>query len=252
MINEIAFTQFKVIWELFDRKIIELGGSPFLIDPLRQYYPIEYPKTMSLEETRITFFNKLNAWGEIHRLKPELITLGEFTFKDGNKIEFKDFKDPQLKESRIFIINSFYNLCCLTMYRTTIEELIYWANKDETCENIPKHKNTDSFCKLIKLNDAFLLADWSYNILFGAISSKNEYFFKKLAKSLNQRIPEKRFDTARTWLGTILLWYLGGKEMKRRDFMLFLKEHKILQTDMEELSFNAMLSNLRLTKKLTI
>lgn len=251
MINEFAFSQFKKVWELFDKKVFELGGSSFLIDPFKPYFPLKYPLELTREKAELSLHEGLFEWGFLAQAKPELITIGEIPLKSGEVYKFQIPKNPRIAKSRQFIFYAFFNICCLAIHKQTLEELIFEAYYKFPDEQYLLSREK-AFTKLVGISNSFLLTGWTYNILFQAISIEDKVFFRNLSKAINKNIPYERFNSARTWLGTTLLWYLGGKDMKRRDFMLFLSKEKILSPQMEELSFNVMISKLKLKKDLLI
>jgi hypothetical protein len=231
--------------------MFDARGSMFTIEPFEKYFSIEYADSLTNESASAMLHMQLRKWGKIERENHPPQTR-EVILEDGKKVNIPHFHDPELEWSRKFIIGSFYNICCLGSHQLSIEELIFLANTYRKSIDAAE-ESKDAFCKLLGISRAFLLAEWAKNIFHKAISNDDDELFKKISRWINENTPIKRFDTARTWLGTTLLWYLGGKDIKpRREFMLFLREKGILSIHMEEDSFNAMLSNLKLSKDFNI
>ncbi|MCH9032334.1 MAG: hypothetical protein IIB00_08765 [candidate division Zixibacteria bacterium] len=160
--------------------------------------------------------------------------------------------DSEHEWSRAFVKSAFYNLCCLATYGKTIEELIFDSNQSRLSPHcsIPQLK---SFAKLMSFNKSFLLAEWVQRMIFKAISNDDKRFFQYLSKALVKDAAKLRFITAKVWLGTALLWYLGGKDIRpRQKFLQLLQNKEIISRRYDELSFRAMLGNLGLTKRRSI
>ena len=49
MISEIARLHFIEIWKLFDRRMLDVGGSMFLIEPFKQYFSLDFAKDLTPE-----------------------------------------------------------------------------------------------------------------------------------------------------------------------------------------------------------
>ncbi|MCH7878033.1 MAG: hypothetical protein IH914_01800 [candidate division Zixibacteria bacterium] len=247
MISDTALKHFDQLWELFDKKLLDAGGSMFLIDPLREFLPKSFADGLTAESAKIRLHQNLARWGEIEQADHEIEVLEEHQFDDGGVFQLTQFKDPDVRWTREFIFTAFYNLCCLATHKVTIEELIV-----ESCGEPNFSPMTDNsrkaFLRLIALSNTFLLSEWAQDLIHRAIANSDTKFFKGLCTSLMKNTARDRFEVARTWLGVTLLWYLGGKDFTRRDFMLLLRKKDIISRSLEELSFNAMLSKLKLIK----
>jgi len=251
MISETALKHFDQLWILFDRSWLDAKGSMFLIEPFQHYFPTGFVDKLTEEEARIMLHKSLLEWGKIEQQEHE-VEIRYLELPDGRQIPDPRFKDPKVRWSRSFILTAYYDLCCLATHKKSIEELIYIANKYRNRE--PEgDDDIKAFYKLVGISKSFLLAEWTHGIISRAVSKRDEEFFKGLCKWLKEDTSTKRFDTARIWLGTTLLWYLGGKDITpRRNFMLLLRKKGIISSQLDELSFNAMLSKLRLLRDLVI
>lgn len=250
MISEIAFRRFDQIWKLFDRSMFEMRGSMFLIEPFEQFFSFEFADSLTKNDAKTHFHRRLDRWGQIERVEhPPDIRIE--TLSDGTEIQFSEFNNPELKRSRLFILSSFYNLCCLGSHHVTIEELIFEAVQYRN--EIPATNSSRiAFLNLVGISRSFLLAEWGQDIMRRAISNDDDKLFQKLSCWINEDTTRKRFDTAKTWLGTTLLWYLGGKDLHpRSEFMALLQQKGVLSSHMAEDSFRGMLSLLGLLKNLT-
>ena len=245
-LSVIPLRNFEEIWKLFDRKMFQLGGSLFLVEPLENYFTIDFVSGLDKDRAKLLFHEDLTKWGEIEQTDHEKEIIDTIEFPDGTKHSITQFKDPNVRWARKFILTAFYNLCCLAARKITIEELIFIAN------TIPNTKNSKeinkAFFELIGISNSFLSAEWARQIIQRAVSNRDTKFFKELSKWLIKDIPSERFITARTWLGTTMLWYLGGKDIPRRDFMIVLRDYKLIPKGKDEYSFNAELSKLKLIK----
>lgn len=250
MISKIALNRFDRIWKLFDRTMFELRGSMFLIEPFEQFFTIDFAKSLTEESAKSEFHRKLNRWGQIERVE-HIPDMRIETLSDGTEIRFSEFSNPELKWSRTFILSSFYNLCCLGSHHVTIEELIFEAIQYRN--EIPATNSSRiAFLNLVGISKSFLLAEWGQDIIRRAISNDDEELFKKLSRWINEDTTKKRFNTAKSWLATTLLWYLGGKDLHpRNEFMTLLQQRGLLSSHMSEDSFRGMLSLLGLLKNLT-
>lgn len=247
MITESANTHFDELWTLFDGVILDVKGSMYLIDPFKKFFTQSFADGLSLEDARIHLHNEMMKWGETESLEHEIEVFDRHTFEDGQIIELKRFKDKETRTSREFILSAFYNLCCLAANKKTIEELIFTSLSDPN--SIPMSENSrKAYSRIIAFSNSFLLAEWSQKFIHRAVANSDEEFFKTLSKSIKKNTAIDKFPVARTWLGTILLWYLGGKDLKRCDFLTILNEKSIVAPSLDLPSFNAMLSKLHLIK----
>lgn len=247
MLTENSIHHFDELWKLFDRTVLDIGGSMFLVDPFKEYFPQSFVNSLNAEDARTLLHRKMTKWGDLEQLEHEIEVYHEHKFEDGQVARLTRFKEPEIRSSRGFILSAFYNLCCLAANKQTIEELVFLANTDS--DSIPMSESSrNAFMKLVALSNSFLLAEWAQNQIHRAVSNSDEEFFKALSKNLKMNTAVEKFPVARSWLGTILLWYLGGKDLKRRDFMLLLRKKDVIADSLQEPSFNAMLSKLKLIK----
>ena len=154
--------------------------------------------------------------------------------------------------TKIFFLTAFYNLCSLEAHKASLEELIFEAVQARRLER-PEKPHLDAMRRLFGISKSFLLAEWFQDLYSKAISNSNNEFVHKLSLWLDQKpIPHDRFVTIKPWLGTTLLWYLGGMDLPRREFMSLLQKMNILSKGAEQLTFNATITKLRLIKGLHI
>lgn len=228
-----------------------MSGSMFTIEPLRKYFPMSFADSLTEDSAISRFHAGLDTWGRLELAYKGPKTRTE-TLDDGTEVIVPEFPDRDEWESRFFILDSFYNLCCLGTNYKTIEQLVFLANMYRS-EMPAKKASRDAFLRLLGVSRSFLLAEWSQDILMRAISNNDEVLFKHLPRWLNENIPVRRFNTVMIWLGTTLLWYLGGKDIyPRKQFLWFLKQKGIVSKRMSSESFKAMLSNLGLTRNLSV
>lgn len=246
MITEIALKHFDQIWALFDQKMFDFRGSMFLIDPFEQYFPRRFAEELTQETARDTLRLNLVRWGEIEQREHEIEVVSELRSPDGLVYPKTQFKDPDVLWARRFVVTAFYNICSLATYKMTIEELIYMTWQQTTEQN-PSATGIHPFHRLLGISNSFLLAEWADDLFRKAIANDDRIFFKKMQRWLIEDTAVERFDTARNWLGVILLWHLGGKDIKpRRTFMNLLQQKGLLSKDKDESVFNAELRKFHL------
>lgn len=256
-INEPAMIWFDSLWDFFDNHWRNAGGINYKIWPFEQYFSMKFVNTLNENKAKTHFRHQLERWGEIEQNPPIFEKPQYFQIPGGPKLQRPPRTDSDHEWAFKFVFNSFYNLCCLARYNVTIEELIFIANKYRLSHNVSKQELDEinaqalgAFRKLISLSNSFLLAKWVQKMIYKAIANNDKQFFHYLSLDLEKDTSFEKYDTARAWLGTILLWYLGGKDIRpRKMFMAILQEKTILSKDMTWESFKAMLSNLGLTKK---
>lgn len=251
-ISEIALKHFDEIWWLFDRRLFEFRGSMFLIEPFKRYFPLKLVDRLTEKDAKNSLRKDMEKWGQIEQNEHEKEIVKERELPDGGVSKRTQFKDPEVRWARVFILTSFYNLCCLAAHKKTIAELIFEAYQ-YCAQDTPPAGSRKAFYKLLGITNSFLLAEWAREIFYKAIANDDRAFFKGVSKSLNEDTMSKRFDTARPWIGTTMLWYLGGKNIfPRKEFMELLRQKKVISGSMKAESFKAMLSNLGLTKDLSV
>lgn len=225
-----------------------MGGTLLRVYPLKRYFSNEFADSLTEEQAGAYLHLELAEWGRIERQEPRLEKQRYFKIPGGPKIPEPRKMDIEHEWSRAFIKSAFYNLCCLATYGETIEELVYTANQSRSSQHctIPQLK---SLKRLVSFSKSFILAEWVQRMIFKAISNEDHRFFQYLSKALVRDTAAPRFHTAKTWLGTVLLWYLGGKDIRpRQKFLQLLQDKGILPHTFDEFSFRAMLYNLGLTK----
>lgn len=252
MIGDIALAHFDRLWELFDKNWLEFGGSQFLIEPFEHLFSQAFANELTEEDARYGLHRGLLRWGEIEQSEHDIEIVEELEFPDGGKMPLTRFKNPKVRWSRSFILTAFYSLCCLQANRASLEELIFKAVQARHATGFEKDQLVALRC-LLGISKSFILAEWFQDLAHKALSNSDDGFFHKISLWLKQKsVPRERFGTIRPWLGTTLLWYLGGKDLPRREFMLLLRTKGILSRQADELTFNAMISNLKLIKGLDI
>jgi len=246
-LNDITLMHFDQLWELFDKKLLDAGGSMFLINPFREFFPKSFADRMSPESAKTRLHQNLARWGEIEQAVHEIEVTEEHQFEDGSKFQLTQFKDSDVRWAREFIFTAFYNLCCLAANKQTIEELILISMSDPNSVPMSTTSRT-AFLRLIDFSNSFLLSEWAQDLIHRAVSNSDDKFFTGLSLSIKKNSAKAKFPVAKSWLGTILLWYLGGKNLKRREFMDILLDRKIISLYLDLPTFNAMLWELHLHK----
>jgi len=235
MLSSTSKMNFIQIWNLFVRNILDMKGSAFLVDPFKGYLKSSFLESLTSDLAHNNLHANLTKWGRVEQHEHKLEVTEIVTLSDGTKHKMTRFKDPDVRWARGFILTAFYNLLCLAAHKFTIEELIYIACiKNLGTKGEPSKEK--AFYWLIGISKSFLLAEWSNEILHTAIANSDEVFFKDLRRWLTENTPLKRFDIARRWLGTTMLWYLGGNKLKRREFMLLLREYNLISHEQDEQS----------------
>ena len=247
MISETALLHFDELWRLFEVRLLDARGSMFLIDPVREFFPKSFADGLTEENAKLRLHQNLKKWGEIEQSVHEVEVTEEHQFEDGSKFQLTQFKDSDVRWARKFILTAFYNLCCLAANKQSIEELIFISMSDPN--SIPMSTTSrKAFLRLIDFSNSFLLAEWTQDLIHRAVSNSDNKFFTGLSLSIKKNSAKAKFPVAKSWLGTILLWYLGGKNLKRREFMEILLDRKIISPYLDLPTFNAMLWELHLIK----
>lgn len=251
MLSKTALKHFNDIWKLFDSKMFSMRGYIFTIEPIEHFLTNQYANTLTEKEAKEGLHKNLIKWGQIEQSDHEIEVIEEYELPDGKKLQRTQFKDPDVRWARKFVFLAFYNLCSLAANKKTIEELILLAMRDRTKPERDR-KTITSYHRLLGINNAFLTAEWARDIILEAVANDNKSFFNSFNKWLVKDSLQEQFDIARTWLGAIMLWYLGGVEMPRREFIILLKQQKLISESLDELSFNAEINKLHLIKGLDI
>ncbi len=259
VIEKVAQNNFDGFWTMFDKRWAEFGGTVFYIHPFQGFFSKQFADELTEKTVRSRLHRQLEDWGRFAQQVP--------LFHENHP--FHDPKDPtslkpvlmlteEAKKYYWFIIGAYYNLCCLSTYKQTIEELVLAVNQYlrrdmPTMPDSTKERAYEAFRKLLSVSNSFLLAEWTQELIHKAVSNRDQDFFVLMSKALTCDMPSEHYYVARQWLGTALLWYLGGKDIKpRRRFLRFLKDKSIIPEQKEEEPFNADLSKLGLTKDLNI
>jgi hypothetical protein len=226
VISDVAVRHFDQVWSQFD-SILRQGGEWLVIDPLRHYFPTRFADRLTVAKAKRMLHEQLLKLGKIQQGEHEVVTLYHARLDDKTEIPFTRFKDPEVEWASTFVRTAFYNLCCLAAHGKTIEELIFEANKyrlgydtgDGQSEYVQKQidlmlqrrkRALRPIGRLISISNSSLLAKWMQDIITTAISNNDKQFFKVLSLSLSRDATTERFDTARTWLGRMLLSTRSG------------------------------------------
>ena len=250
-ISDRAIRRFDELWHYFDRQLIDFGGTYFLVYPYRPYFSQDFYEELTPKLAKVTFYRQLSEWGKAERTPATFEQTAAILTEHG--IEFPGIAKPDRHHAWAshFIYYAFGNICCIGAHNRTIEQLIYEVREHKGKEKIPK-ESVDAVRKLLSLSKSFLLAEWMHELVSKAISNGDQELFKGISRGLVANTIEDKFVTTRQWVGTVMLWFLGGAEITpRRRFLQILKQKKIVSPNMEETSFLAMLSKLGLTKNLT-
>lgn len=255
MISDIALRNFNKIWRLFGNKekgMLDAGGSNFLIEPFRQFFSSEFANSLTEESAHESFHLNMAKWGQIEQNEHETEIFEYMELPNGEKLPRTRFKDPSARWARTFIFSAFYNLCSISTNYNSIEELIYFAVKDKYVRDTDG-EDISAFIKLIELSNSFLIAEWGQEIIHKAISNNNREFFAKFSKAIEKNSAREKFDTIKRWMGVVMLWYLGGRDIKpRKLFLNYLQQNGVIAKGTKHDSFQSMLSNLGLTKNLNL
>lgn len=247
MFSEAGLRHFDQLWNLFDRKWFDLGGSKYLVQPLSRYLTQRYARSLRANRVGHYLHSQLERWGAVEQRAHEREGIVMNELPSGEKIEVGLTVAADVEDTRAFILGAFYNLCCLAAHKVTIEQLIFEATRKRKPKTIEDNRAIQqAFLKLVGISNAFVAAEWAQPIILTAVANWDQDFFNRLGRRLRENVPVKRFNTARTWLGTILLWYLGGKLLRRRELMLRLRNKGVLAHDVSELTFNRTLHKLGL------
>lgn len=177
--------------------------------------------------------------------------------------EARPIRDRNPNRDWWFIVGAYWNLCSVVTHRQTIEELIYQAagyKKDHRrvkggrIIQLPKRREEaiKAIRKLLSLSNSFMLAEWMQEFIFKAIANSDKEFFEAYSRGIKEDIPESRKDTVKTWLPTVMLWYLGGSEIKpRRKFKELLQQRNMLSPTLHlsDETFRSALANFGLTRR---
>lgn len=250
MISKTSEEHFDQLWSVFNQWWTDMGGTALRVNPLKRYFPNKFAESLTEEKAGAYLHLQLTEWGRIERKRLRLKKQKYFQVPEGGpRVPIPREMDKKHNWSRAFVRSAFYNLCCLATYGKTIEELVFTINESRSSRHctVPQLK---ALQRLISFSKSFLLAEWVQRMILKAISNEDDRFFLYLAKALVKDAAKPRFHTARQWLGTAVLWYLGGKDIHpRQEFVKFLKDKKILPNSIDETSFRAMLGNLGLTRQ---
>jgi len=229
MISPLAEEHFDQLWGLFDKNWLDFGGSQFLVEPFECLFSRAFADELTEETARYGLHRSLLRWGKIEQSEHDIEIEEELETPEGGKVQLTRFKDPEVRWSRSFILTTFYNLCCLQTNRASLEELIFKAAQARRATEFEKDC-LDALRRLFGISKSFVLAEWFQDLAHKALSNGDDEFFHKMSLWLDQKsVPRERFGTIRPWLGTTLLWYLGGKDIyPRKQFAWLLRQKGIV------------------------
>lgn len=253
MIPEIAWENVRWINEnIFDRWE-HFGGKMIAVDPFRSFFRRSWIKRLRPKTAARRFHEEIRRWANVACSEPLF-----------EPVYFRDKPEPVRHVHRMdgdfpglfwLIIRSYYNLYCLATHRKTIEELAlgayaYSSKTEKHTEMFDKAALAD-FRRLLRLSNAFLLAQWVHDMIERAIANRDEAFFRIISNSVKRDIMADASPAAVQWLLVVLLWFLGGKDIRpRREFLHLLIQEGILPKEMciDEDEFRSQLASFGLTK----
>lgn len=251
-ISETAMRRFDELWYLFENRRSQFGGTAFRIQPFQPYFSHKFMKEIDSKDALLGLHNAMARWGKIEQTEARLGKQKFLKVRSGLRIPVPREVDEDHEWSMQMIFFAFYNLCCLSIYGKTIEELVLEVREHKQFLLAPKAVKT-AVRRLVSLSKSFLLAEWMQELISKAISNDDHALLETISRALLRDAIGQNYPTANQWLGTLMLWYLGGYKMRpRREFLHLLKQKKIVSAGLEELSFLAMLHKLGITKKLTL
>ena len=106
------------------------------------------------------------------------------------------------------------------------------------------------FRRLLRLSNAFLLAQWVHDMIERAIANRDKAFFRIISNSVKMNIMADASRAAVQWLLVVLLWHLGGKDITpRREFLHLLIRTGYLEEEaiIDEEAFRSQLSSFGLS-----
>lgn len=250
MISDIAWENIHWLKKTFFDRLEQIGGSKIAVDSFRPYLKRDWINSLNLDSARQQIFLEIAEWAK---------QIEEFRLTESFKMKHWDESIQVAKGgeeySRLiwFLFRSHYNIYCLATNRKTIEELALGAYD----YNSKIEKHTEKFDKaaladlrrLLRLSNAFLLAEWVHDMIVRAIANEDKAFFRVLSNSVKENVFTDPSQSAVQWLLVILLWFLGGKKYeRRRDFLHDLHLHGILPNSIVEPTFTAELRRFGVTK----
>lgn len=235
------------------------------VDSFRPYLRRSWISTLDEKSARAQLFEEVARWSErisVARLtKPFRMN----HWKEGESLQVA-CGGEEYSQLIWFLYRSHYNLYCLATHRKTIEELASGTYAYCSLPYPRKHAQTDEekaeqkrvlarrkevfadFRRLLRLSKTFLLAEWVHDMIERAVSNGDEDFFRIMSNSIKTNLLAEPSPAAVQWLLVVLLWFLGGRDMKRqREFLQLLKKEQILPTATTEASFNVTLYAIGLT-----
>lgn len=257
MISDIAQRNFDNLWDIFDRKWGRFGGTVFRVHPFQRFFSRDFARNLTQEKAKTNLRRQLQDWGEFAQ-REELFEearpdyLPHLEIPEDAVFPVRPKMEPGFARQWWFIVGVQHNLRCLSYHRMTIEEKIHVAYQFRH-HRMGTNEDHKALYDLLRISKSFLLAEWAQDMILKAVSNDDHAFFQNFSNALaEEEIPAERSGTARTWFGVMLLWHLGGKDLKpRRKFMNLLRQKSVLSAQMEEPQFRSMLTKLKLTKKLT-
>ena len=235
MISDIAWENVLWLKESFFQKIDKYGGKSIAVDSFEPYFDKHWVQSLDINTARSIFLNEIAEWSV--KISSTHLT-NSYTFTTDKKVETIHTAKGGDEYSYLlnFLFRSHYNLYCLSTYRKTIEELALSAYS--YCDSKRVHdKKSDKkafadFRRLLRLSNSFLLTEWVHEMIVKAISNQDKPFFRIISNSVKINLLEDSSTEAIQWLLVILLWYMGGKDIKpRREFLHILIQKGILSPE---------------------
>lgn len=250
MISEISWENTLWLKKSFLNGIKHVGGSLIAVDSFRPYLKRSWIKRLKPATARQQFFREIEAWADELKKTSLTTTLKLPHWERGLQVARGGDDYSRLMW---FLFRAHYNLYCLATHRKTIEELAlgaftYASPKIQHTVEIDTAAIAD-FRYLLRVSNTFLLAEWVHDMIERAIANEDKLFFNAMSNSVKQNILADPSPSALNWLLVILLWFLGGRDYdRRREFLHELHMHDILPKGISELTLNAELARLGLTK----
>jgi len=249
VISEVGLFNYKHLRRFFDEWAAgRVGGVIFDIESVRKHIGRKPRGRDSGKKSRQRLSHNLRAWANVAR-KERLF----HTKPSGNEAEFYVWPKTGGKHGELWwqIVLSYYDLCSVAAYERTIEQLVLELCEDLHQEHLTKGQQL-ALVRLLAMNKAFLLAPWFQAMAHKAVANADSGAFAAMAKGLSRDVLKDRAlrDKANRWLQVMLLWFLGGCDVRpRKEFMRTLIEMKLVPKGMSDNAFRAMLSNLCLTNR---
>ncbi len=245
-------SRFDLLWDLFENRKSQFGGTYFRIFPFQPFFSKKFFDTNNEVDARLGLHRAMAEWGRIEQKQVRLGRQKYFRVTPRERIPIPRTVDPEHAWSMHMIFFAYYNLCSLAMHGKTIEELILEVRAHRGTLIATKSVNT-AVRRLVSLSNSFLLAEWMQELIWKAVSNDDNELLGTIANAITKDSIGARYSTARQWLATLMLWYLGGSKIRPRHGLLkILKDKKILGDNTAPQPFYAMLFKLGLTRSETL